>query len=276
MNTIINNTDPEMGENIYTTYTNDTMYINSLALSEPNDKSRFALLREQTSSAALTRSPQMPKASLLKRESGSVKAEVPAESESNYLQEHWDNFYSKITKNNFFYIRATLFDNGEQPRRTRYKLSISYITQKGSKDWQTFTIPFPKRQRDVSYNLQELAPGVSGWTHEFYQNLRNYRDDLYASKFGNEWLLSPRIGKAHEAKSKAGGKQPMGPVIPFIGACLAVSNKAVTIKLNIGAVSFDINMKHDDPNAIGNKIAVGEWMDMERTQTGARIGRLKL
>lgn len=276
MNTKINNTDPEMGENIYTTYTNDTVYINSLAMSEPNDKSGFAPLREQTSSAALPRSQKMPKASLLKRESCNIKGEVSAESESNYLQDHWDSFYSKITKDNFFYIRATLFDNGEQTRRTQWKLSISYITKKGSKDWRTFTIPFPKRQRDVSYNIQELTPGVNGWTHEFYQNLVNYRDDLYASKLGDEWILSPRIGKAHEAKAKAGGKQPMGPVIPFVGACLAASNDGMTVKLNIGAVSFDISMNCDDPNVTGNKVAVGEWMDMERTQSGARIGRLKL
>ena len=266
-----------MGENIYTTYTNDTKYINSLAPSaEPSDKFRFAALREQTSSAALTRSRKMLEASLLKREGGNVIPNQPVASESLFLQEHWDDFYSKITKDKFFYIRATLFDNGEQLRKTQYKLSISYITAKGSKDWQTFTIPFPKRQRDVSYNLQELSPGVSGWQHDFYQNLVNYRDDLYASKLGNEWILFPRIGKAHEAKSKTAGKQPMGPVIPFIGACLSASNDGLEVMLNIGALSIEMTLDANDPNAIGNKVAVGEWMDMERTQTGARIGRLKL
>jgi hypothetical protein len=274
------NIERQLGrESINTTNTTDTDNINCHAsLSEPNDRFASPLLRGQASPVSLERN-NIVVLSPSEERGGNVRAQnSEAEPEIEFVQSHWDEIYSKITKENFYYIKASLFDNGEKKLQTQYKLSVSYVTKRGSTDWKSFTIPFPKRQRDVKYNLPMLEEGVSVWEHDFYRNMVDYKDDLYASKMGSEWVIVPHIGKAHENKKQGKRKQGMGPVVPFVGACVSgcESDNFLNVTLWMGALKLDIQMDVAERIVSGKPIAIGEWMDSDRATGASRIGRLEL
>lgn len=264
-------------ESINTTNTNDTNDINSHAsLSEPDDRFASPLLRGQASPVSPERNNIVVLSPSQERSGYVERSEPDLASEIEYVQSQWDEIYSQITKENFFYIKASLFDNGEQPRQTQYKLSVSYVTQRGSRNWESFTIPFPKRQRDVKYNLPTLNEDVSAWSHYFYQNMLDYRDNLYASRSAEDWVVIPRLGKAHENNRQGKKKQGMGPVIPFVGACMSgAKNNGLHVRLWIGALALDFQMEFEEP-VLGKPIAIGEWMDVSRATGPARVGRLAL